>query len=38
MDDDDIAVVKVEIVPPDKEDDCQEAADSCPVGAIEIQK
>ena len=32
----DVAVVKVDPVPPDTEDRCREAADACPVDAIAI--
>ncbi len=32
------AVVKVDTVPKDKEEDAKEAADSCPEGAITIQE
>jgi ferredoxin len=35
---DDSAVVLVEIVPPDLEDDATEAAESCPEEAISIAK
>ena len=35
--DDDLAAVRVETVPPDAEGPCKEAADACPVDAIEIQ-
>jgi ferredoxin len=35
--DEDVATVKVEPVPPDAEASCKEAADACPVDAIEIQ-
>lgn len=38
MGNDNIAVVKVDIIPQDSEDDSIKAAESCPVGAIEIQK
>lgn len=38
MNDDDIAVVKGNSVPGDAEDDCREAAESCPVDAITIQE
>ena len=34
---DDVAIVKVDEVPSDAEDDCNEAAESCPAEAIEIQ-
>jgi ferredoxin len=37
MNDDDIAVVKGDLVPADAEDDCREAAESCPVDAITIE-
>ncbi len=33
----DVAVVKASEVPADKEDDVRDAADSCPVEAIEIE-
>jgi len=33
---DDVAVVIVDVVPEDLEDDAQDAADSCPSEAIEI--
>ncbi len=32
-----VAKVKVVPVPPDQQDKCREAADSCPVGAIALQ-
>jgi len=35
---DDIAEVKVDEVPADAEQACREAAESCPVQAIEIQQ
>jgi len=35
---DDIAVVKVETVPPDAEDACKEAAEACPVEAITTEE
>ena len=38
MGDESVAVVKVAPVPPEVEDDCREAADSCPVEAIEIEE
>lgn len=38
QDDEDLAFAKVEVVDPDDEDDCREAADSCPVEAITIQE
>ncbi len=34
---DDIAVVKVDVVPEDAEESCQEAADDCPSEAIIIE-
>jgi ferredoxin len=34
---DDVAVVKVEIVPPEVEEKCREAADGCPVEAISVE-
>jgi len=34
---DDIAVAKVDEVPPEFEETCQEAADECPVEAIQIE-
>ncbi len=34
---DDVAKVKVDVVPPDQEDSCREAAESCPVEAIAIE-
>lgn len=34
--DDAIAKVKIDPVPPDAEESCKEAADSCPVSAISI--
>ena len=37
-DDDDVAVVKVESIPGDAAEDCQEAADNCPVEAISIEE
>ena len=36
MGDEDVAVVKVEKVPPEVEDSCREAADGCPVDAISL--
>jgi len=36
MDNDNLAVVKVDLVPPDAEGSCQEAAENCPVEAITI--
>jgi ferredoxin len=38
MGDDDKAVVKVDEVPADLEDDCREAAEQCPVDAISIEE
>ena len=35
---DDIAVVKVDVVPEDLEDDVREAAESCPAEAILIEE
>jgi ferredoxin len=35
---DDLAITKVEVVPEDVEDDCREAAEQCPVDAIEVQE
>ena len=37
MDDESIAVVKVDIVPSDVEDTAKEAEDSCPTDAISIE-
>ena len=37
MDDDDIAKVKADPVPPEAEESCQQAADECPVEAIAIE-
>jgi len=34
---DDIAIVIVDVVPPDSEDSAQEAADDCPAEAIKIE-
>jgi len=34
---DDVAVVKVDVVPSDSEDDVQEAVDSCPAEAITVE-
>lgn len=34
---DDVATVKADPVPADAEDDCREAAESCPVDAITIE-
>ncbi len=36
--DDDLADVDVEVVPPDAEDTCRDAAESCPVEAISIEE
>ena len=33
---DGVAMVRVDPVPPEDEEDCQEAADSCPTGAITL--
>ncbi len=35
---DDLAITKVEVVPEDAEEDCREAAEQCPVDAIEVQE
>lgn len=32
----DMSVVKVTVVPPEAEDSCREAAESCPTGAISL--
>ena len=37
MNDDDLAVVKVDVVPADAEESAQEAADDCPAEAIIIE-
>ena len=37
-DDDDVAQVKVNVVPEELEDDCQQAADECPCEAIIIEE
>ena len=37
MNDEDMAVVKVDPIPADMEDACQETADNCPCGAIAIE-
>ncbi|MBC8181259.1 ferredoxin [candidate division KSB1 bacterium] len=37
MNDDDLAVVKVDVVPADAEESAQEAADDCPSEAITIE-
>jgi ferredoxin len=34
---DDVAIVKGDVVPESAEDECKEAAESCPAEAIEIQ-
>ena len=34
----DVAVVKVDKVPPEFEDECREAADGCPVEAITLEE
>jgi ferredoxin len=34
---DDVAIVKVDVVPPDAEDDAREAAESCPAEAITLE-
>lgn len=33
---DDVAIVKVDVVPEDAEDTCRDAVESCPVECIEI--
>ena len=38
MTDEDLATVKADPVPPNVEDKAREAAESCPVDAIEIQE
>jgi len=35
---DDVAKVKVDVVPPDVEDKCREAAENCPNEAITIEE
>jgi len=35
---DEVAVAKVDVVPPDAEETCREAAESCPVEAISIEE
>jgi len=35
---DDVATVKTDPVPADAEDDCREAAESCPVEAITLEE
>jgi ferredoxin len=37
LDEEDIAIVKLETVPSDEETSCQEAADGCPSEAIVIE-
>jgi ferredoxin len=37
MDNEDKAIVKVDVVPEDLEDSCRDAADSCPSEAIVIE-
>ena len=37
MGDDDIAIVKLEIIPEENEEDCQSAAESCPAEAISLE-
>jgi ferredoxin len=37
MNEDNIAVVKADPVPEDMEESCREAADACPVEAIELE-
>jgi ferredoxin len=38
MGDDDTAQVIVDVVPPEAEDDCRDAADQCPSEAIAIEE
>ena len=38
IDDDGVAVVKVEVVPAEAEDTCREACDACPIDAITIEE
>ena len=38
MDDEQLAAVKNEPVPEEAEDDCREAAEGCPVDAIEVEE
>lgn len=38
MSDDDLAVVKVDLVPAEAEGTCREAAEECPVEAISIEE
>jgi ferredoxin len=38
MGDDDLAEAKADPVPADVEDDCREAAEQCPVEAIQIEE
>ena len=35
---DDVAKVKVDVVPPEAQDSCREAAEDCPVEAISIEE
>ena len=35
---DDVAKVKVDVVPPEAQDSCREAAQDCPVEAISIEE
>lgn len=38
MTDEDIALVKVDVVPPELEEACREAAENCPTDAILIEE
>ncbi len=38
MNDEELAIVLVDVVPPELEDDCEEAAEACPVDCIHIEK
>ena len=38
MDDNDLAQVTVDTVPPEAEEACQEAAEQCPVEAIKVEE
>ncbi len=38
MDEDDVAVVKLDPIPPEHQEACRDAADQCPSDAIEIQE
>lgn len=38
MNDENVAIVKVTTVAPEKEDDVRQAADGCPVEAIEVDE